>query len=99
MASIFADSSARVRDHLICDVELVNPQVLNENRDISVVIDSPGGILKGRFFTSSLRGTTTKTYWDLGADPKEASPLSTDDPIFADDITRARELWRAYVDR
>ena len=97
--AVFEDASARVRDHVICDVERIETNPSNEIRETCVVLESADGLVKGRFFDDVLRMTSPRTYYELESDPAEAAPLAPRDPRFEDEIRTVRELWRAYVDR
>lgn len=99
LVPILRDPAQRVRDHVICDVEIEASIVPNTTRDTCVVLDSADGLLKGRFYEDRLRMSLTKTYFALGVDPAENAPLSAQDPVFADEIESVLQLWTDYRQR
>ena len=76
LAPVFEDPAARPRDHVIADHVDVGPTGL-PLRDTSVVLATPNGLLKGRFFRDDARNVNSRTFYDLALDPGETKGVSS----------------------
>jgi arylsulfatase A-like enzyme len=98
LVPVLDDPAARPRDHVIADHVDVGPTGLSV-RDTSVVLATPNGLLKGRFFRDDARNVNSRTFYDLAADPGETSGVAEGGAKYKTHVAAIKKLKNAYYNR